>query len=120
MKKQVDDKPYTTAANVEKYETLKPLLEAMFHEFGELSKKKPDGALNKRKVELVNRLLRDVLVFLDGEPSRTYLDPLNEDDLPQNSDVLLMLSQFVAAMKAFHNKYYGWDEIGYENTWRIK
>lgn len=120
MKKRVDDKAYTTADNVAKYETLKPLLEAMFREFGELSKKKPDGVLNKRKVEVVNRLLKDALVFLENEPTRPYLDPLDEDDLPQNSDVLLMLSQFVAAMKAFYDKYYGWDIAAHEQIWSIK
>jgi hypothetical protein len=36
-----------------------PLLAAMFREFQEASKKKPDAVLNKRKVQIVNRLLHD-------------------------------------------------------------
>jgi hypothetical protein len=47
--------------------------------------------------------------------NRDYLDELNEDDLPQNSDVVLILSQTVAAMNAFQARYYGWD--GSEHTW---
>ncbi len=98
-----------------------PLLRAMFDEFKELSKKKPDAVLNKRKVELVNRLLKDVLAILEDEPSRPYLDLLDEDDLPQNSDVLLMLSQFVAAMSAFHDRYFGYDnKKNAYNTWRTE
>ena len=83
-----------------------PLLNSMFHEFQELSKKKPDGALNKRKVEIVNRLLRDIHGILERESTSAYLDLLDEDDLPLNSDVVLMLSQTVAAMVIFRKKYY--------------
>ena len=83
-----------------------PLLDSMFHEFQELSKKKPDGALNKRKGEIVNRLLSDIHGILEGESTSAYLDLLDEDDLPQNSDVVLILGQTVAAMETFREKYY--------------
>ena len=83
-----------------------PLLNSMFREFQELSKKRPDGALNKRKVEIVNRLLRDIHGILEGESTSAYLDLLDEDDLPQNSDVVLILSQTVVAMERFRGKYY--------------
>ena len=93
-------------ANGEKHDNLMPLLQSMLGEFQELSKKKPDSALNKRKVEIVNRLLREVHEILQGEPTSTYLDLLDEDDLPQNSDAVLILSQTVAAMERFREKYY--------------
>jgi len=96
----------STTEKGDKYDTLMPLLEAMFREFQDLAKKKQDGVLNKRKVEIVNRLLKDVINLLEGEPSRTYLDMLDEADLPQNSDVVLVLRQFVAAMQGFHSKYW--------------
>ena len=85
--------------------SLMPLLSSMFHEFQELSKKKPDGVLNKCKIAIVNRLLREIHEFLAEEPTITYLDILNEDDLPQNSDVVLILGQTVAAMRTFEDKY---------------
>jgi hypothetical protein len=97
------------------HDNLMPLLEAMFREFQEASKRKPDTPVNKRKVEIVNRLLKDVLTILDGEPARVYLDLLDEDTLPQNSDVVLILGQTVAAMKAFKEKYY--DDDGYNPGW---
>ncbi len=87
------------------YEDLMPLLEAMANEFREAARKKPDAALNKKKVCIVNRLLVDVLKLLDDEPQRRYLDMLDEDDLPQNSDVSLMIGQIIAAMEAFKEKY---------------
>lgn len=115
----MNNEDVTTAERVAQYNALMPLLAAMFREFKELAKKKPDGALNKRKVEIVNRLLKNVLAIVEEEPSRPYLDLLDEDDLPQNSDVVLMLSQFEAAMKAFHARYHRLDagEISYQ--WHI-
>lgn len=105
----------TTSKKAAEYMTLNPLLEAMYKEFQELSRKKPDGQVGQTKVRMVNRLLKAVHQLLDGEPNRDYLDELNEDDLPQNSDVVLILSQTVAAMNAFQAKYHGWD--GSEHTW---
>jgi hypothetical protein len=120
MRDPEDNEDTTTAERVAQYQALMPLLEAMFREFRELAKKKPDGALNKRKVAMVNRLLKDVLAIVEDEPSRLYLDLLEEDDLPQNSDVLLILSQFDAAMKAFHSRYYRTDPTTFESQWNIE
>jgi hypothetical protein len=91
----------------------------MHSEFQDLSRKKPDGAVNKGKIVIVNRLLKDSLTILEGEPQRQFLDLLEEDDLPQNSDVVLVLSQYCEAMDQFHNKYYGQDE-DYEERWFTK
>jgi hypothetical protein len=41
----------------ELYEITMPLLQAMYREFKELSKKKPEGAVGKVKIKVVNRLL---------------------------------------------------------------
>jgi hypothetical protein len=105
----------TTTGKATEWDSLFPLLEAMHHEFQELSKKKLDGPVGSTKVKMVNRLLTSVYKILDGEINAMYLDLLNEDDLPQNSDVVLVLGQAVAAMKAFRAKYYGWR--GVEETW---
>jgi len=118
---RANNESYTTLEKATKHDDLMPLLEAMFNEFQEFSKKKQDGILNKRKVEIVNRLLGDVLAILDGEPTRAYLDLLDEDDLPQNSDVVLILGQVVTAMEAFRGKYYRWlDEDEEERGWAIR
>ena len=111
----IPNRPKTTAHKAAEYTTINPLLEAMYKEFQELSRKKPDGQVGPTKVKMVNRLLKAVHQLLEGEPNRGYLDELNEDDLPQNSDVVLILSQTDAAMTAFRAKYYGWD--GSQTTW---
>ena len=118
MPKHPDDRAnLTTAAHAEKHDNVMPLVEAMFREFQELSKKKPDGALNKRKVEIVNRLLQEAHKVLEGEPTSAYLDLLDEDDLPQNSDVVLILSLTVVAMERFRRRYYRYSEVLDESEW---
>ena len=89
----------------------------MFGEFKELSKKKPDAAVSKSKITIVNRLLEKLRLVLADEDAIDFLDLLDEDDVPQASDVTLILSQYVASMDAFHAKYYGWD--GTEHVWFI-
>ena len=92
-----------------------PLLQSMYGEFKELSKRKPEAAVSKNKIQIVNRLLERVREVLEDEESLTFLDLLDEDDLPQNSDVTLILSQYVAAMSAFKDRYYGWN--GSDRNW---
>ena len=108
----VNDTYYTTEEKADTHETMMPLLQAMYAEIKELSKKKPDSAVSKNKIKIVNRLLEKIRFVLSDEDSIGFLDLLDEDDIPQSSDVTLILSQYVAAMKAFHNKYFGWDGTG--------
>jgi hypothetical protein len=112
-----DDGRATSAAQAEAWEVAQPLLNAMYNEFKELSKKKPDGAVSKAKIEVVNRLLEKCREVLAGEASLDFLDLLDEDVVPQNSDVVLMLSQYHVAMDQFHASYHGWS--GVEHTWAL-
>ncbi len=89
----------------------------MYREMQDLSKKKPDGTLNATKVKIINRLLNDIKIVLADEPDSKYLDLLDDETLPQYSDVALILSQFSASIKMFREKYYGWD--GVEHAWHI-
>ena len=117
MPRRRDRAAVTIAASGETHENLMPLLQAMLREFQELSKRKPDSALNKRKVEIVNRLLQEIHNLLEGEPTSAYLDLLDEDDLPQNSDVVLILSQSVVAMERFRTRYYHYNLSTAEYAW---
>ena len=110
---------FTTPDRAKAHDALMPLLEAMFREFQDLAKKKPDAVLNKPKVALANRLLVSVFEVLDAEPTRPYLDLLNEDELPQYSDVVLMLGQTVAAMEAFRERYHGYLEEELRHGWAV-
>jgi len=107
----------TTTEKAETYETTAPLLRAMYREIQELSKKKPDGTLNTNKVKLINRLLSDIKDMLSNEPDSKYLDMIDDQDLPQYSDVVLILSQYSAAVGRFEDRYHRWDGIASEKRW---
>jgi len=109
---------YTTQEKVSVYETTMPLLKAMYFEFKELSKKKPDSAVSKNKIKITNRLLEKVRVALENSSSIEFLDLLDEDDIPQVSDVTLILSQYVASMEAFKKRHYGY--YNHERQWVIR
>jgi hypothetical protein len=96
----------TAPEKASQYDVLSPLLNSMYDEFQELSKKKPDGQVGKTKVMMVNRLLKGIHQILGSEDAFEYLDVLDEDSLPQNSDVVLILGQTKAAMKTFRERYF--------------
>ena len=92
---------YISEENATAHDLTSPLLSSMYVEFKELSKKKPDAAVSKSKIKIVNRLLMKIREILADEQAIEFLDLLDEDDVPQVSDVTLILSQYVAAMKEF-------------------
>lgn len=112
-----EKKYFTSVEKVNTYEITLPLLESMYVEFKEISKKKPDSTISKSKIAIVNRLLNKIRFVLNDQESIDFLDLLIEDDMPQASDVTLMLSQYLAAMRTYKEKYYGWD--GSDHTWFI-
>lgn len=109
----------TTQEKIDRHGVVMPLLQAMLTEFEGFAKKKPDATLNSTKVVTVNRIIGDSLAILDGEPGREYLSLLDEDALPQNSDVTLQLRLVIAAMKAFKSRYYVRDDYD-EWNWLLK
>lgn len=105
----------TAEEQIDLYETVSPLLDSAFNEIKEFSRKKQDEPLNIKKVKVINRLLEKAKEVLKNEPSVDYLDMLDEDDLPSNSDAVLIMSQFISAMSKFSRDHYhinGWDLDG--------
>ena len=94
-----------TEAQIVKFEMLRDLTNSIYTEMKEFSKKKPDDALNAFKVKNLNRVLTQIKDFLNTEPTVSFLDLLDVDTLPSNSDAILIIGQFKAAMDNFKNKY---------------
>lgn len=99
---------------VEEFDMLFPILESVFNEIKELSKKKQDGALNELKVKMTNRVLNKVKLLLKDDPAVEFLDLLDDEVFPTNSDAVLIISQFKAAMQQFKDKHYMWKGNKYE------
>ena len=91
--------------NSKEYNLLAEMLNASFIELKDMSKKSPNDILKPMKVSLINRILQRCKDFFDDEPSVDFLDLLDDEDLPSNSDAVLIMSQYVAAFINFYKKY---------------
>jgi hypothetical protein len=107
-----------TDAQVEKFVYLSPMLDSALLEMREFSKKRQDGIVSETKIRLLNRLLNDIREILRSEESFRYLDPLSKEQVPQNSDAVLILGQYRAAMDSFQARHQ--EAIDYNKTWITK
>lgn len=94
-----------TDEQIVNFEMLNELADSIYTEMKEFSKKKPDDALNAFKVKNVNRVLTQLKEFLKDEPTVSFLDLLDSETLPSNSDAILIIGQFKASMDNYRNKY---------------
>ena len=105
----------TTDAKVAEYEASHDVFSSLLDEVKELSKKKPDASMSAGKVKIVNRVLENLLVVLEGQPDAKYLEALDDDDLPQVSDAVLVMVQFKSALASFKERHYrGVSRMGYQ------
>lgn len=96
-----------TEDQVEKYHLYKSMLASLASEIRELSKKKQEGVLNLTKVRMINRVIKPLKdTVLNELPSQEFLDLLDEDALPNNSDAVLIISQYEAALGEFANTFH--------------
>lgn len=96
----------TTDAKVSEYEASHDVFSSLLDEVKELSKKKPDASMSAGKVKIVNRVLENLLIVLEGQPDAKYLEALDDDDLPQVSDAVLVMVQFKSALASFKERHY--------------
>jgi hypothetical protein len=87
---------------IDDFEGMESQLETLHEEIGVLSKKSPDGAVNKFKLRFINTALRKANDFLSPHyrPFDDF-DTFSEDDLPSNSDVVLMLAHYLRSTDKF-------------------
>jgi len=109
---------FITDDDVKKYEMIFPMMKSMLEEMKTLSSKKQDGLVNTLKVKMINKLISTSRELLIHSPALDYLEELDEDLLPQNSDVVLMLSQYIEALKQFHMKNQVF--VDHIKVWRTK
>lgn len=106
-----------TKKQTETFDMLQPMLQSFLSEVRELAKKKPDGLLNEVKIKMINRVLKQIKEALETDASIEYLDLLDEETLAQNSDALLILGQYNAAMGQFKEKHHKQDAVSYKRRW---
>lgn len=95
----------TTPERVSEYEASHDVFASLLDEVKELSKKKPDATMSAGKVRIVNRVLQNLLMVLEGQPDAKYLEVLDDADLPQVSDAVLVMVQFKSALGSFKRRH---------------
>lgn len=98
-----------TKKQTQEYEMLSKLLDSLKLELKEFAKKKPDESLNKLKIKMINRLLKQIKEILKREETDQFLDLLDEETIPSYSDSVMVISQYRAAMDQFKSLYHGWN-----------
>ena len=108
-----------TRQQVDDFERLSEQIESVHDEMAVLSKGKPDNPINKFKVHHFNQLLADANSLL-GETHVPLKGFAQFDDavLPTNSDVVIVLSQYMGAFGRWRSANQRSD--GLENYWDIE
>ena len=93
-----------TINDIDTFIKLVKQIKNLIAEFSVLSKRKPDDAVNKFKIKLINPVLEVANYFVNDKKYKPFADfeLFNEDELPTNSDVLVILSQYSACLEKYH------------------
>lgn len=93
-----------TTQEVATFDRVKNQLRQLYEEISTLSKKSPDGAVNRFKLGFINEKLSEANELLGdkSKPSKQFT-VFDVDTLPTNSDVVIMLSQYLDALEAWRS-----------------
>jgi len=85
---------------IELFSKIYAQLEALHNEISLLSKKSPNDAVNKFKLKLINSVLSTTNEIL-GQKNKPFenFSVFDEDDLSNNGDVNMILSQYLSCME---------------------
>jgi len=86
---------------VETFLKLQPQLKSAYDEIALLSKKKPTDSLNKFKLKFINSILSRANAILEDKykPFPDDFTLFEEDDMPNNSDVVFILSHYLTSLE---------------------
>ena len=86
--------------DVDRFEKIQTQLHGLHMEISTLSKKSQNDALNKFKLKFVNQLISAANELLndDDKPFKDF-SLFDEDDIPTNSDVVMMLTQYLNCLE---------------------
>jgi hypothetical protein len=105
---------------IKEFVKLEQQIHSFLDETSALSQKKPNDALNKFKLKFINASLEGMNKFLgDHRPFKDF-ETFDVDDLPTNSDVVVILSQYTGAIYRFRVENTRQDQSTYEWCWIIK
>lgn len=107
-------------AEVNQFLMLRELVTGLYNEMKDFTKKSANETLNEFKIKSLNRVLIPLKEVLKDQPTALFLDILDESSLPTNSDVVLILSQYLTAMQNYEDRYYRLDKLKHTKRWNTK
>jgi hypothetical protein len=95
-----------TILDIRLFEKVSEQMQSLRDDFAELSKKHPNDPLNVLKVGFVNEKLAEANRLLTGQhkPFATF-EKFDPDALPTNSDVQLVLSQYLSCLEGWRSAH---------------
>lgn len=118
MKKNESNLP--TNAEVNQFLMLRKLVTGLYDEMKDFAKKSANETLNEFKIKSLNRVLSPLKELMKDQPTALFLDVLDESSLPTNSDVVIILSQYLTAMQNYEDRYYRLDNYKHKKRWNTK
>lgn len=106
-------------SDLDKFEKLVGQVRGVYDELSILSKKSPNDAVNTFKLNFVNTILAACNDLL-GALYRPFADfeQFDKDQLPQNSDVVFILAQYLEAFEKLRSDNVVWKD--YQWRWSLE
>ena len=99
-----NDQLTVTEEIIRTFEKIQSQMFILHEEVSILSKKNPETPINKFKIKFVNQLLLEANAILENN-NKPFSDfeTFDEDLLPTNSDVVMMLSQYLSCLEKYRS-----------------
>jgi hypothetical protein len=112
---------WITKSDVVTFEKVVGQIISLRDDFSVQAKSKPDNLLNLFKLEFVNEKLAEANKILTGDhkPFKSF-EQFDPDKLPSNSDVQLVLSQYLACLERWRSAHVYYDSASYKWFWRVQ
>ena len=104
--------------DIDSFEKLESQIHSSRREIAELSRKKPNDAINKFKLGHLNVLLAKSNELLADDVPLEGFTVFDEDQVPTNSDAVFVLAQYTDALHRFRTKNSPYDKN--EFVWKLE
>ena len=103
--------------DIDKFEKTQSQLEGLHKEIGILSRKSPNDSVNKFKLKFINQLLIEAnLILINQYKPLAGFEVFDDNDLPFNSDVVMVLEQYLNCMEKLRSDNI--KKVGFDNDWQ--
>ncbi len=109
-----------TREDIGKFEKVQGQLVSLLSETAVLVKKSPNDGVNKFKLNFINQVLKEANDVLgENNVPLDSFSQFNEDDVPTNSDVTFILSQYLSCFEKLRSDNITQERINVEHTSHI-